>query len=270
MAHTFRTWRATPFDRGQRAQNGQLQTALAAGRFLFARVGGRTGGQALEIVTPDFDCSQRHNVHVALHSLYQQEESGLGAIEYSVDAGVSWLPVAYLIEPTRIVRDASGEINVLKTLQQSRVNAPTICSDHAELNNRDFAVFLRAPLTPDLNRAVFSRRGRDAADSKRLEVYHLPRADGQSQVRLRMILAGSSNSYWGVDDFGLYEISTDPREQPPAVLAPAEEPAMLAGLALAIRRRAAAGDGLRGAISPRTSCPCEVRKTACSQCLLTG
>ena len=53
-----------------------------------------------------------------------------------------------------------------------------------------------------------ARRANDnPSESKRVEVFRLPLADNQPNVRLRFAYAGTDSWYWGVDDVGLYSIS---------------------------------------------------------------
>src|SRR5688572_1813114 len=42
--------------------------------------------------------------------------------------------------------------------------------------------------------------------SKRVELYWLPSADNQANVRLRFVHAGTDSWYWGIDNVGLYSM----------------------------------------------------------------
>jgi hypothetical protein len=44
--------------------------------------------------------------------------------------------------------------------------------------------------------------------SKEIVVVRLAKADGQSKVRFRFVDTGTSAWFWGIDNFGLYEINT--------------------------------------------------------------
>ena len=47
-------------------------------------------------------------------------------------------------------------------------------------------------------------------ESKRVEIFRLPEADDQAQVRFRFAYCGTDSWYFGVDNFGIYSISTEP------------------------------------------------------------
>ena len=55
---------------------------------------------------------------------------------------------------------------------------------------------------------ISARVDDDQTGSKRVEVIRLAQADNQSAVRFRIAMAGTYAWYFGIDDFGLYSITS--------------------------------------------------------------
>jgi len=121
--------------------------------------------------SPDYNLSGKSNVFVSYHSLYEQNQDSIAALEYSIDRGTNWLPVIYMIDNDDIVRDTGGNIDAVVTLNTARD---------------------------------------DQVESKRVEVFRLTSADNRPSVRFRFLQTGTSSWYWGIDDFGLYSIPPYP------------------------------------------------------------
>ena len=71
-----------------------------------------------------------------------------------------------------------------------------------------YSNFIGAAVSTNLIPYISGRRNDDPLSSKRIEVIRLPFADNQSHVRFRFGQAGTSSWYFGIDDFGLYSITT--------------------------------------------------------------
>ena len=55
-------------------------------------------GQFADMFTKPISCVGQSNVFVAFNSIYEQNNDNMNFIEYSVDGGVSWLPVLYMFQ----------------------------------------------------------------------------------------------------------------------------------------------------------------------------
>lgn len=188
--------------------NGDIVTgALASGRMLFADSGYRNGqSQVLYVTTPDFDLTGKADVNVVFNSLYEQNQDSIGALEYSVDAGANWLPVAYLIDQMDIVLTEAGDVDVEATLNTVASDIAVYLDDNGAEAGGYYGAFIASPISPALAPFIQGRVNDNPSESKRIEKYRLPQADNAKTVRFRFAYAGSDSWYWGVDDFGLYSI----------------------------------------------------------------
>lgn len=66
--------------------------------------------------------------------------------------------------------------------------------------------FIEARPLESLGPYVDGRWNDDQVESKPLEVFRLPKADNQANVRFRFVQVGTGSRYFGIDDFGLYSI----------------------------------------------------------------
>lgn len=197
-----------------------LREPLASGRFLFSTSGYRRGGsQVFYAFTPDFNMSGRTNVHVGFKSLYEQNQDSMGALEYSVDGGTNWMPVAYLLDGPDIVRTESGAVDAVATFTAERGDTATYTDENGVTVGGTYGAFIAAPISDSLAPFLEGRVNDDFVESKRQELYRLPMADNQARVRLRFAYAGTDSWYWGVDDLGLYSISTAPETVPTIAVA---------------------------------------------------
>jgi hypothetical protein len=189
--------------------NGEvLQGPLAEGQFVMGNSGWRQGlSQVLYLYTPDYDLSGHTDVHVAYYSLWEQNQDSVGAVEYSIDAGQSWLPVVYMLDGPDIVRDAQDTIDAVTTFTQEHNDvAQYVDPITSELVGGTYGTFIAAPISQDLAPFISPRVDDDTVESKRVELFRLPEADDQSQVRFRFAHAGTDSWYFGIDNFGLYSI----------------------------------------------------------------
>ena len=89
-------------------------------------------------------------VTLAFYSSYEQNQDNIGAVEYSVDEGASWLPIAYLIEGPDIVRNQDGTIDAETTLNASHGEAATYTDELGEFHGGTYGSFIAAPIGPRL------------------------------------------------------------------------------------------------------------------------
>ena len=95
--------------------------SLPRGNFLFANSGfqNRNGVQVLYLFTPGFNLTGRRGVHLGFKSIWEQNEDSMAGIEYSVDGGTSWMPVAYYLDRDDIVMTTGGvSVDAFSTLSQ--------------------------------------------------------------------------------------------------------------------------------------------------------
>lgn len=197
--------------------NGVLLDALAHGNCIDADSDQRCNacgtppqpsnlGQVNVLFTRDYDLTGYTNVYVKWNSLYEQNQDNIGSVEYSVDQGVTWLPVLYLLDNGQTDSDGSdvvtnnetGQIDVFATFGTPR-------SDQAQ--GLAYSNFIGAVVSTNLIPYIEGRAQDDPLNSKRIEVHRIPMADNCPHVRFRFGQAGTSSWYFGMDDFGLYSIS---------------------------------------------------------------
>ena len=194
--------------------NGQIyDQPLAQGRFAFGNSGYRNGrSQVLYLFTPDFDLSGKSDVFVSFHSLWEQNQDSVAAVEYSIDQGQTWLPIVYLMDGPDILRDpVSGAVDAQATLETAHgdaaVYADPVTGEDVGGNYGAF-IGVDSSMWSTLAPYISARVNDDPLESKRIELFRLPQADNQTKVRLRFAHAGTDSWYFGIDDFGLYSIPT--------------------------------------------------------------
>jgi WD40 repeat protein/tetratricopeptide (TPR) repeat protein len=214
---------------------GTVPATLMSGRFLTTvpREDG-CNRPARSVETRDFDLSGRRNVHVAFQSSWYQAPNSLAGVEYSTDAGKTWKPVVYLIDAREIVYDTSGGVDAVATLTKERRAVPWYIDSQGRLRGANYADYIHAEIGPELAACIDGRRAGHLTDSRRIEVFRLPVADGQKTVRLRFvrISAPSAGRLWGVDHLGLYEIPDGVASTPLEKVDSTSDPTVLAGLGL--------------------------------------
>ncbi|HTH47167.1 MAG TPA: hypothetical protein VMB21_06625 [Candidatus Limnocylindria bacterium] len=195
--------------------NGKVFNApLASGRFVFGNSGYQNGdaSQVLYLFSPDFDLTGKSNVFVSFKSLWEQNQDSIAALEYSVDQGTNWLPVFYLLEPGDIVHNDDGSVDSVTTFATETIGGfqgiAVYTDDDGNEVGGHYGAFIGADPNSDLSAFIQARVDDDPFGSKRIELYPLPQAANQPKVRFRFATAGSDSWYWGVDDFGLYSISS--------------------------------------------------------------
>ncbi len=212
--------------------NGTPVTELLQGKFLYAESDVRSGSQVQYIESPNFNCSGRLGVTLVFHSAYEQNQDNLGGVEYSVDNGANWLPVAYFIDGPDIVRDEQGNIDAEATLNTSHGDVATYTDEEGNFFGGTYGSFLKAPISQDLAPYIQARINDNSIESKRVEVYRLPEADNKATVRLRFIHAGTASWYWGIDNIGLYAIAPKSPPARPTATVPTPTPFFSPGVTL--------------------------------------
>ena len=194
--------------------NGQPVSDLVVGKCLYAESDGRcnsqpdglASGQTQFIVSKPFDCSQFAGVVVTFHSIYEQNQDSLGAVEYSVDGGRTWLPVVYFLDAPDIKLNADGTVDAVKTFTDA--NADTSAwVDNGVPKGDIYGDGIAAPITPALGLYVVPRVNDNPIEGKRVEVFRLPHAAGKSDVRLRFAQLGTNSWYFGVDNLAFYDVA---------------------------------------------------------------
>ncbi len=195
--------------------NGAFLRNLATNRMAFGNSGYRLDalGQVLYLFSPDFNLTGRSNVYLSFHSLWEQNQDSIGALEYSVDMGATWLPALYMLDGPDIFTNLDGSIDSLTTFTNVVVGGFQGIAQWFEgssLYGGYYGAFIgvASNLWGTLGPFISARVDDDSIDSKRVEIIRLPQADNQPKVRLRFAHAGTDSWYWGIDDVGLYSLPT--------------------------------------------------------------
>ena len=229
--------------------NGTAVTALLQDNFIYAESDTRSGSQVQFLESPDFNCTEKTGVTLVFYSAYEQNQDSMGAVEYSVDRGETWLPIAYLIERDDIVRDEFGNIDAESTMMKNHGDVATYSNLDGEFFGGTYGSFIKAPISPELAPFIQGRVNDNTTESKRIEVYRLAAADSQSAVRLRFAHAGTGSWYWGLDNIGLYSIPPKSAPQRPSVIAPASASFFSSNVTVTTPAFAAADPGQNHALS---------------------
>lgn len=198
-----------------------IDQPLAKGRFLFGNSGyaNEASAQAMYLFTRDYDLTGKTNVHVAFKSLWEQNQDSLAALEYSIDRGANWLPVVYLLDRPDVVtltEEGTGKtvVDVIATLTNEQTDTARYTDNQGNEIGGSYGAFIAAPISEALAPFIQARLDNDPVESKRIELFPLPQAAGQKAVRFRFAHVGADSWYWGIDDFGLYQLSDTPATQP--------------------------------------------------------
>lgn len=195
--------------------NGAYVRNLATGRFVFATSGYRNGrSQVMYLFSPDFDLTGRTNLYLSYHSLWEQNQDSIGAVEYSINQGQTWLPVVYMLDGPDVLLDAATNVDAVATFTTEGATPGEAIAFYTDpVSGQDvggtYGAFVGvAPAEwPNLGPYISARVNDDAVESKRVEYFRLPQADNQAKVRFRFAQAGTDSWYFGIDDFGVYSIT---------------------------------------------------------------
>jgi len=177
--------------------NGQPVTQLLSNQLLYAESDQRGGNQVQVLFSPTYNLSGRTGVALVFNSAYEQNQDNIAGVEYSIDGGATWRPVIYMLDRDDIVLDAMGNPDAVTTLNTNRSDQPY---------GLGYSAWLAAPVTAALAPYLSGRINDDPTESKRVEVFRLPGADNQANVRFRLFQAGTASWYWGIDNWGLYSL----------------------------------------------------------------
>jgi hypothetical protein len=192
--------------------------------------GNLPNAQVQTLFTSSYNLSGKANIFLAFNLIYEQNADSFGGVEYSVDGGTTWLPALYLIEKSRIVRDA-GAVDAVATLNTAREDQPYGAS---------FGSFIGAPITPALAPFIRGVTDDSRTEGKRVEVLRCVAADNQANVRFRFVHAGSFSWYFGMDNVGIYSITVI---DPPTVAVTPSEQTDISGMAMTYFNGTANGTG---------------------------
>jgi hypothetical protein len=195
--------------------NGTKVTSLCSGNLLWSESDSRCGGcngQFSDLFTAPINCTGRTNVFVSWNSIYMQNQDNMDFMEYSIDGGANWLPVMYMFDddpsqPADLILLPNGTVDVYTSFARIDVNrnwSPLCCTAVAT----NYGSYIYAPTNIIKPTDCVGRFNDSNLDGKRIEVVRLPKADGQPSVKFRLNANGTSSWFWGIDNFGLYEIST--------------------------------------------------------------
>jgi hypothetical protein len=195
--------------------NGAFLRNLATNRMAFGNTGYRLDalGQILYLFSPDFNLTGRTNVYLSFHSLWEQNQDSMGAVEYSIDLGATWLPALYLLDGPDIFTNLDGSIDSLTTFTNVVIGGFEGIAEWLDgglLYGGYYGAFIGVASNRwgTLGPSISARVDNDPTGSKRVEIIRLPQADNQPNVRLRFAHAGTDSWYWGIDDVGLYSLPT--------------------------------------------------------------
>ena len=101
--------------------NGRPITQLLSNNLLYAESDHRGGNQVQTLFSPSFDLSGHTGIVLVFNSAYEQNQDSMAGVEYSVDSGVTWLPVVYMLDDqggARTSSERNGGIDVSATLKR--------------------------------------------------------------------------------------------------------------------------------------------------------
>jgi hypothetical protein len=199
--------------------NGIQVVDLIRTNFIFAASSDRFGSQIQYLFTGDYNLSGQNNVYLSFRSIFTQNQNSLGAVEYSINGGATWLPALYMLDGPDVFLDARGNVDAETTFGFVHDDVPPIPGNYGAF------VGVAAGQWGTLSPYISSRVNDDQIESKRVETIRLAQADNQPAVRFRFTQAGHNSWYFGIDDFGLYSLNS---VNPPLIAsAPANQPALL-------------------------------------------
>ena len=206
--------------------NGVLVQTLASNNFVYAESDQRNSvGQIQYLFTSDYNLTGKSNIYVSYWSTYEQNQDSLGAAEYSIDGGATWLPIVYMIASGDVLKDGSGTVDAFATLSTPYADVATWVDPNTfETLGGYYGAFIGVESNrwSTLGPYISGRIDDDSMESKRVELFRLTQADNQARVRFRFAQAGTASWYWGIDNLGLYSIAT---VSPPSATKPADQTA---------------------------------------------
>ncbi len=190
--------------------NGQEVTNLVSGSLAYAETDTRGGNQVQYLTSPDYDLTGKSGVHLAFYSTYAQNQDSLGAVEYSIDQGATWLPLRYMINKGDIVLKEDTSVDAEATFTTTAGDIAVYTDpDSGEQVGGFYGAFIgpKQETWKDLAPYIVGKADDDQLDAKEVLLLKMPQADNQAKVRVRFIQAGTGSWYFGIDNFGLYSIT---------------------------------------------------------------
>ena len=192
--------------------NGEDVTVddLSTGNLLYAESDVRDDNQVQFVTSSAFNLSAVANPAISFGSLYEQNQDNIGAVEYSVDGGTSWMPVVYYLDEV----DSGGDIrlnpdttvNAVATMTGPNGDTATWI-DAGVTKGGNYGDAIAAPITQALGRFIYPRENDNPTIDKRFEIFRLPSAAHKSDVRLRFAQIGTASWYFGVDNIAFYNVA---------------------------------------------------------------
>lgn len=215
---TYKDWLVVPFSTlvafgGGRADN----TNVVSGKSIYAESDNRGGNQIQVLQSPEYNLSGKNNIWVAFKSNYVQNQDSIGAMEYTVDGGATWLPIVYMIDNGK--NGGVGDIARTNGVIDATASLTTTANDIAKMIDPKtgqrvaagkYADFILAQPIGSLGPYISARIDDDKTESRRYERFRLTAADNQAKVRFRFVQAGTGSWWWGIDDFALYSYPFEP------------------------------------------------------------
>ncbi len=191
--------------------NGVKIQNLIEGQFAYHESDIRSGSQYAELFSPSVNLTGKSDIYLVYNSIYTQNQDNVAGVEYSVDGGNTWLPVVYMVDAADLVKNPDGTTDAEGTLTATQ-NDTAVYTDPVtgEEIGRSYGAFVKAARDTwkDLAPYISGRINDDQMESHRIEKFRLPQADNQANVKLRFFQAGTASWFFGVDNVGLYSITT--------------------------------------------------------------
>ena len=190
--------------------NNAVVTNLVSTNFIIA-VSDRSSYNLKEIdylFTRDYNLNGKTNVYLAFNNIYIQNQNNIATVEYSIDHGTTWLPALYLLDGPDILLDSAGNVDASNSLATVYADVPNVDLNSAHNGYYGQYVGVKPNLWSTLAPYLSARGNDDQTGSKRFEIIRLAQADNQPAVRFRMVMAGAYGWYFGIDDFGLYSLTS--------------------------------------------------------------
>jgi hypothetical protein len=184
--------------------NGAVISVLGSNNIAFGASDQRSGNQVDYLFTRDYNLTGQSNIWVAFNSMYSQENYQLGALEYSIDQGTTWLPIIYMLATSTVVV-TNGVIDPYTTLTTTDLHIPFANCGYGNAYGPFIGV--DPSLYGTLGPYISPRTASDHVTNHKVEQFRLPLADGQANVRFRFAMVGANFWDWGFDNFGIYTMA---------------------------------------------------------------
>jgi len=136
---------------------------------------------------------------IAFNSAYEQNQDNINGLEVTTDNGTTWSPVFYWIQDgndsqgiSDIIRDGLGKIDVSATMLTSYGDVARYTNNGALVGGY-YGFFIKVPVTDALAPYIEGRVNDDGTESKRVELFRVPQADNQANVKFRFLQAATSS-----------------------------------------------------------------------------